>query len=236
MNMMKISRSSLVFACAAGLGLAGCSQEVGAANADSTTYDVALEDAPCSVVTTQMVATAFELPASAIEQSNVMSSTCAYEMKRDGEKLKVEVSVDAYESAEDAANQFLRATRSMSSEEVSAAMNSIQGEAERNLDTAAQKDASESIGAGMKQSGGIQFEDVNGVADQARFAVSDGTLQLQEGNLRIKLRAYYGPAMQIPDSYEPGSMQKVVKAWMQDTMEERKAQSVKLANIALDAL
>jgi hypothetical protein len=31
-------------------------------------------------------------------------------------------------------------------------------------------------------------------------------------------------------------MQKVVKAWMQDTMEERKAQSVKLANIALDAL
>lgn len=236
MNVMKISRLSLAFACAAGLGLAGCSKAGSTSNGGGATYDTALEDTPCAIVTTQMVATAFEVPVSDVEQSNVMSSRCSYEMESNGDTLDVEVSVDAFETTKKAASYFRRATRNMSSEEISDAMNSIQKEAGTDLGTAAQKDAAESIGSGVKQGGGIQFQDVEGVGDQARLNTFDGTLNLQAGNLLIDLRSYYGPAMPIPDVIEPGTMMKVQKSWMQDTMEARETQSVKLAKIALDAL
>lgn len=230
--MMNFSRISLALACVSGLGLTGCSE------AGSATFDKSLEDEPCAVVTTQMVATTFDVPEADIEQSNAMSSRCSYEMEGDGESLNVEVSVDAYDTDEKAAEYFRQATRSMSSKEISDAMKAVRKQADKGgaLDTDAKKDAAASIGAGVSQGGGIEFEDVEGVADQARFDTSDGTLQLQQGNLRIKLKAYYGPEMPIPESYEPGTMSEIVTAWMQDTSSERKAQAIALAKVALAEL
>tara|TARA_R100000365_G_C2741466_1_gene70145 strand:- start:318 stop:1004 length:687 start_codon:yes stop_codon:yes gene_type:complete len=228
---MRVSQVCLAVACASGLGLAGCSE------ADSATFDTALEDDPCAVVTTQMVASTFDVPEADIDQSNVVSSQCVYELDSDGKALDVEVSVEAYDTDEDAAEAFQLATQSMSSEEISDAMTAVQQQAnaDGDLETEAQQDAAAGVGAGVSL-GAIEFEDVEGVADQARFNTSDGTLELQEGNLRIRLKAYYGPEMPIPESYEPGAMLEVINAWIQDTNSERKAQSVALAKAALAEL
>lgn len=233
---MKYSWISLVLAIAPGLGVAACSETDRTANTDSATYDMARADEPCAIVTAQMVATTFDLPEANIEQSSVMSSKCSYEMKEDDRRLDVEVSVDAYETDRQAAETFRQATQSMSSEEVSDALNSVRQQAGQDggLDTDAKRDAAGSIGSGLQQGGGIQFQDVDGVADQARFDTSDGTLQVLDGNLRIRLNAYYGPGMAMPD--RQGSIDAAFAAWMEETMEERKRQSVKLAKMAVAEL
>lgn len=229
MNIATMPWHALAIACVLALGEAGSVSAMGSA----PMFDTALEDQPCEIVTVTMVATALDIPEGSIEQSNVVASRCAYELKDDGDKaLSVEVMIDVYDTDESAAEVFRNATRSMSSDEIADTMAALTDSAENDH---ARQDASEGIVSGLFQNG-IQFEDVDGLADQARFDTSDGTLQLQQDNLRIKLRVFYGPSMPIPENFSSETIMKALNSWMQDTMSQRREQAVKLAKIALEAL
>lgn len=222
-----------VLACALAMGLAG---GVGAMGSRAM-FDAALEDKPCEIVTGQMVATALDVPEDSLEQSHVMASRCAYEMEGDGKNLNVEVAVDTFDTDEDAAEYFRNATRSMSADEVAGAMKAITkgGDDSDKPDVDVTKNVTNSITSALAQNG-IQFEDVDGIADQARFELGDGTLHLQKGNLRIRLRAFFGPAMPIPDEITSESMIKAVSDWQNDTMTERRQQALALAKLVLAGL
>lgn len=233
MSKTTCSRSHLALLCGLGLGLSGG----GAALAGSATFATSLGDHPCEIVTASMVATALNVPVADLEQKHLMTSRCSYEMEEGGKFLKVGVSLKVYETDEDAAEDFRAATRSMSADEISEGMKLITAQADKDgaSDSGARKEAADSIGAGLLRNG-IQFEDVDGVADQARLETSDGTLHLQQGNLRIKLRAFYGPAMPIPDKITQETMTKALTGWQQNTMDLRRAQAMDLAELALAPL
>lgn len=234
MSIVTLPRSALAIACALALGAAGSVSAMG----NTAMFDPALEDQPCKIVTAELAATALDVPEDSIEQSNVIASQCSYELVDEGdETLSVEITIDAYDTDEGAAEEFRNAARSVSSEEITDTMAVIKemlddGDSQN---ANAQQDAAEGVASGLAQNG-IQFEDVNGIADQARFDTSDDTLQLQQGNLRIKLRAFHGPAMPIPDEITQKTMKKLLNTWMQDTMTERKQQAIDLAKVTLAAL
>lgn len=229
MSLAILSRNALAIACVLALGVTGSVSAMGS----TPMFDAALEDQPCEIVTAAMVAKALDIPESSIEQSNVVASRCSYKLEAEVDKvLIVEVAIDVYETDESAAEVFYNATRSISSDKIAGTMAALTDSAEYSN---AQQDAAEGMVSGLFQNG-IQFEDVDGLADQARFDTGDGTLQLLQDNVRIKLRAFYGPSMPLPDKITSETIMKTLNNWMQDTMSQRREHAVKLANIVLEAL
>src|SRR3546814_20501525 len=88
----------------------------------------------------------------------------------------------------------------MSGADVDRAMAGVKEKAasEGKLDTAGKKAADAIVGS-ASGSAGIQFEDVEGVGDEARFAltVGAGDLHVRAGNLYFTASAYSGPGMQM---------------------------------------
>src|SRR3546814_16289991 len=134
-----------------------------------------------------------------------MSSACVYSWENDDEteRLDVEVKVsDVDENAEGAASNFRSVTRGMSGAGVDRAMAGVKEKAasEGKLDTSGKKAADAIVGS-ASGSAGIQFEDVAGVGDEARFplSVGAGRLHVTAGNLNFTASAYRGPRMQMPE-------------------------------------
>ncbi len=205
--------------------------------ASGATFDASLADRPCDIVTAQMVAATFDVPAGDLRQTDSIASRCYYKMNGEGRNLNVEFSVRAYDSDEAAAKYFRNYTRSMSPDEIAEGMEAIKEKAIESGEPGAngQNKAIEGIGAALQQIG-IQFEDVSGIADQARFETSDGTLHLQLGNLLMKLRAFHGPGMTAPDKITQKTMMKALITWQQGTMDARRKQAAELAKTALEAI
>lgn len=241
----------LALACILGLSLAGCndasseaSSEDPAISSDSqantatttgpANFDASLEKAPCEIMPKEIVAKAFAVPVEEIETS-VFSSTCTYEWDGDGDILDVSLGVDVFDTAEKAASSFGSTTRGMSAKEVSDAMKTITDKAQEagNLDTEAKQDAAKKLAGGFG-SGGLTFEDVEGVAEKARFGMRFGTLYLLQGNLKLGLSAYHGAGMTLPESGE--SMMDAMKQWQTETLPARKQQSIELAKAIVEAL
>src|SRR3546814_20654594 len=72
-------------------------------------------------------------------------------------------------------------------------------------------------------SAGIQFEDVEGVGDEERFAltVGAGDLHVRVGNLSFTTAAYSGATMPKPERLTGSSMLAANKKWRQHTKPPR---------------
>lgn len=243
------SMGSLALACFLGLGLSGCndasnddqaissdSQMNTASTTSPAIFDASLEKTPCEIMPKELVAKTFAVPVEEIETS-VFSSTCTYEWEGDGDILEVSLDVDAFDTVEKAASSFGSTTRGMSAKEVSDAMETITDKAQEaaNLDTEAKQSAAKEIAGGFG-SGGLTFEDVEGVAEKARFGMRFGTLYLLQGNLKLGLSAYHGPGPATMLSESSGSIMEVMKEWQKETLPARKQQSIELAKAIVEAL
>lgn len=229
-------RRRVMLACLLGLSLAGCSDASGEASSTSAAgFNVSLEETPCEIMPKPMVAEIFEIPSGEIEETSVLSSNCVYAWEGDGETLEVTLGVNIFETEEDAASSFHSTTRGMSAEEISDAMAAITDEAEQTgaLDTDGKQDAANAIAGGIA-SGGLHFEDVDGVADEARFGTRFGTLYLLRGNMILDLSAYHGPGVNLAEA--DGSIMEAVQDWQKEIMPIRKQQSVALAKAIIEAL
>lgn len=225
MIMTTLSRLHATLGLAAGLALAA------PLSAAAAPFDTSIQDRPCEALTAQMVADVLDVGADRLEQSQPLDALCSYEMEEDGDTLQVEVTLDARESVDAAAAYFSAATRSMSREELEEAMKTLQDmSAEDESD--GQEEVTDGIASGLMQDG-IQFEDVEGVGDEARFEPSNGSLHLRKGNLLIDLSAFHGPKMPLPDKITSDTIMKAMNAWLQDTMDTRKKQAVALAGAVL---
>lgn len=226
MSMMRPSSISFALAFALGISLAGNSTL-----ANSAPFDTSIGDRPCEIVTAQMVATTFDIPEKNLQQSKPMEHWCSYDMEKDGKTVSVSFQVIAFETKKDAAESFRDSTRSMSAQEMTEKLKALGVEFDES-DIQFARD----LGLSDPRPTGVQFEDVDGIADKARFLTSEGSLYLLQDNLQIMLSAFYGPDMTIPDEITFEAIQKATSAWKEDTMDERKKQTITLAKTALAAL
>src|SRR3546814_10108766 len=83
-------------------------------------------------------------------------------------------------------------------------------------------------------SAGIQFEDVEGVGDEARFAltVGAGDLHVRVGNLYFTTAAYSGATMPMPERLTGSSMLAANKKWRHDRSEEHTSELQSLMRIS----
>ena len=209
---------------------------------DSVHVDAAIEKNPCELAPAEMVADLFEVPAADLERESSMSSACVYSWENgdETERLDVKVNVsDVDENAERAASNFRSVTRGMSGADLDRAMAGVKEKAasDARLDAAGKK-AADAIAGSSSGSAGIQFEDVEGVGDEARFAltVGAGDLHVRAGNLYFTASAYSGPGMQMPDKLTGASIVAADRQWRRDTMPQRKDAAIKLAKAVVQSL
>lgn len=205
--------------------------------AGSATFDPSLKNRPGDIVTKKMVATTFRVALEDLQQSQPMASWCSYKMIENGKTLNVDVSIRIFDTDEAAAEDFFDSTRSVTASEMAKARKAIREKAGNSakLDASAAQNTFTN-GVSAMQQRGIQFEDVKGIADQARFETTEGTLRLQQANLRMTLSAFYGPDMTIPDVVTAETLIKAVNTWQQNTMRLRRKQTIALAKAVLAAL
>lgn len=204
---------------------------VDTAVAASKSYDVALESQPCDIVTADMIATTYQVPVKQLKQSEPVESLCAYEMTGNGRILSVKVSVAVFDINKSAEDAFISSTRSMTAQGMAEKLNEFGIEFDEE-----DRQFARELGLPDPQPTGVQFEDVKGIADQARFQTDEGVLHVQHGNLLMKLDAFYGPSMKKPDTLTLAALEEATSRWKQDTIDERREQSTALAKAALDAL
>lgn len=200
-------------------------------SANGATFDTSISDKPCDIVTANMVATTFDIPEKNLEQSKPMPSACSYEMEDNGKILSVYLIANVFENKKTAAESFHDSTRSLSAQEMTEKLKAAGVE----FDESDIKFARD-MGLPDPRPTGLQFEDVNGIADQARFLTDEGSLYFLQDNLQIILNAFYGPDMVLTDQSSFEALEKETSTWKKDTMDERKEQAITLAKAALAAL
>lgn len=207
--------------------------------AGSTEVEAAVEDAPCTLLTPEIVAAVFDVPVSGLERAHSMSSKCAYSWEGGERTLQASLDVSGvYEDAESAARRFRSATRGMSSEALDDAMQDVAAKAREELHGAGAKRAADAVAGTPGSADGIVFEDVRGVGDEARMAqtVGAGDLHVRAGNLNFVVAAYSGPAMPSPDSFDPGAIMAASNAWRTQTLPERERAATELARAVVASL
>ena len=129
---------------------------------------------PCALLTTEMVASVSKVPAETIEHKKA-SVLCIFEWEGGNASIGF---ITAFKSIESAETRFANAHKSMTGAEVKEAMDKIGEGAKGELDKAADKgkktpsDKSvDTVTSGVAKSmgGGIKFEPVEGLGDQAFY-------------------------------------------------------------------
>lgn len=223
--MCKSKPSQLIFAAALSFGFANGNS----AMADNMTFDPTRGDRACEIVTSDMVSTTLDVAVGELQQTDDFPSMCSYLMEGNGRILEVYVRINPFASDEDAAEHFNEFTRDVSPEEMAERLQEIG------------VDANDPSGIGdraisVRLKDGIQFENVEGIADQARSDIRDGTLHLRQGSAVLTIDAFYGPPPTLPSQVTPESIAAAEAAWKMDTMALREGQAMELAKAALSLL
>lgn len=218
---------SLALSCSLIFSLIGA----GSALAENKSYDTSLAKKPCAILTADQVATTLNIPAEKLEQSGPEVPFCIYEMDEDGKTVAVTLLVSAFNTDKAAAESFHESTQNRTAEEIAQLM--------QELGIGFDEDESDSTDSTAVPATGVQFENIQGIAEHARFETSQGALHLLQGNLYMVIMAYHGPAMPLPENIaytDFAALEKASSAWVKDTMDVRKEQATALAKTALKTL
>jgi hypothetical protein len=208
---------------------------------DEARFDGDMSRQGCELLTPDMVADTFDVPADELKQMKVMG--CRYNRDNDRETLEAAISmIRAHKSEAGAAQWFGNATRSRTAEEMKAEMDKVAERMNQSaaLDTDAKKTAAQGVmdAVGSKA---VTFEDVPGVGDEARVH-DEGTVYVRVDNLTFMVSAYHGPKPPPPD-LEGVDLQQMANvamesaaAWAAETAPQRKSDSARLAGAIVESL
>lgn len=208
---------------------------------DEARFDDDMSKRGCEVLTAELVADTFDVPADALKQMKITG--CRYSWGDDATTLEAAISMlQVYDSEAGAAEWFASATRSRTAEEMQAEMDRIAGRMDESeqLDTEAKKSAAKSM---MNALGGkaVTFEDVPGIGDEARVH-DEGTVYVRVDNLTFMVSAYKGPTAPPPD-FEGADLQQMADIakenaakWAAETAPQRKSDAIRLAGAIVDSL
>lgn len=237
MSFLKPSRlvmTSVAF-CLALSGVA-CSDapdtDVEKAKAFASAHKASMSMNACELITKAMVAETFDLPPAQISSSSYYG--CEYSLETVGDKtLSVNTFiVAAFPDEATAEAAFLRSTRNMSSEEISAGLEKAKANVEDRggLDAKDKKMFNRLAKAASGMS--INYADVEGIGEYARINTDTGELHVLANNIYFVVSAYYGQPMSL-EALQSGSIIEVTKNWTQQTLPQRKKAAKTLAKAAI---
>lgn len=204
-------------------------------------FDREVSKKGCELLSAELVAATFAVPAGALTQFKIMG--CRYSWEGDEQTLDAGISmIRAYDREAGAASWFATATRSRSAEEMKAEMDQVAGRLDESeqLDTELKKSTAKSL-LNRVDAKAVTFEDVAGVGDEARVS-DDGTVYVRVDNLTFMVSAYKGPTAPPPD-FQGADLQQMAAIakenaaqWAIETAPQRKADSVRLAAAIVESL
>jgi hypothetical protein len=211
--------------------------------ADAAKYDKEMRKKACEILTADMVAKALEVPAGELKQVKVMG--CNYSWDKDGQVAEARFgSIRVHDTTEKAERWFGNATKGMTAEDVEKTMAKVAEKAKEDerVDTDEKKKMVEGFAKMAAKSGPIEFEDIDGIGDQARMNKADGDIWVRKGNLTFIVAAYKGKEMEMPEM-DPKNMKgfaakarEADKAHKKATMPARKESARKIAEQVLSKL
>lgn len=196
----------------------------------------------CELLTPKLVADTFGVPEGELKQMKMMG--CIYKWKGDDQIVEANITLLRAHKSEEAAAQWLEgATRSATKEEMTAQMEQVRGKVKEReeIDTKLEEKAADQlldVANDMLPDEGMSYEDVDGVGDQARINVGDGTLWVRVDNLTFNVVGFKGKPQEKIE-YTPADMKDIKKvaamakvaqqAWLKENAGTRRADGTKLA-------
>jgi hypothetical protein len=220
--------------------------KVAAELSDEARFEKDMRKQGCELLTAKLVADTFGAPEADLRQTKVMG--CIYSWSEGDQMVEAQVMMlRAHKSEKSAARWFGNATRSVTKEEVTAMMETVKEKAKEReeIDTKLKKKTTDQladVATGMIADEGIQYEDLEGVGEQARVNVGDGSIWVRVDNLTFTVSAYKGKTMTQPHyaSMKPkqiiAASTKASKEWMKETAPQRTTDSTTLAKLIVAAL
>lgn len=212
-----------------------------AAASDSARFGKEMSKKGCELLSPELVAATFDVPADELRQIKIMG--CAYSWEGNEQTLEAGISmIRAYGREAGAASWFATATRSRTAEEMQAEMDKVAERLDESeqLDTELKKSTAKDL-LKMAGSEAVTFEDVAGVGDEARVS-DDGTVYVRVDNLTFMVNAYKGPTAPPPDLQGASLEQMAAIAqenaaqWAIESAPQRKTDGIRLAGAIVDAL
>jgi hypothetical protein len=213
----------------------------GPAPSAAARFDREMSKRGCELLSAELVAATFGVPADALRQFKVMG--CRYSWENDEQTLEAGLSMLRVSASEaGAAEWFANATRSRSAEEMKAEMDKVAGQLDESeqLDTDLKKSTAKSLLQAVDAKA-VTFEDVAGVGDEARVS-DEGTVYVRVDNLTFMVSAYKGAKAPPPD-FQGADLQQMAAIaqehaarWAIETAPQRKADGIRLAGAIVDKL
>lgn len=216
---------------------------------DEARFDKEMGKKGCDLLTAKMVADTFGVPEAEVEQFKMMG--CIYNWKGDDEIVEANITLlRAHKSEKAAAKWITNATRSQTKEEISAQLEKVR-EGVKDSDEVNTKleektaDQLMDVANDMLPDEGVSYEDVDGVGDEARVNVGDGTIWVRVDNLTFNVVGYKGPPQKELD-LSPADMKDLKKvtamakeaqqAWLAEVADDRRAGGEKLGKVIVENL
>jgi hypothetical protein len=200
----------------------------------------------CEILTAKMVADTFGVPESELKQMKMMG--CIYNWKGDGQIVEANITLlRAHKSEKSAANWLENATKSLTKEELQAQMEQVRGKVKEReeIDTKLKEKTADQmidVANDMFPDEGYNYEDVDGVGDQARVNLADGTLWVRVDNLTFNVTGYKGKPQERVE-YTPADLKNIKKVtamakeaqqkWLKEVSGQRRADGTKLAKLVV---
>lgn len=193
----------------------------------------------CEILTPVLVADHFGVPKDELRQTKIMG--CVYTWQSDGVIVEANLMMPRiHKSIESAKQWYGNATATRTKEELDAQLDQVKGKLDesKDLDTESKKNTAKGfaeLGKMAMPDAGVRYDDVPGVADEARVSSADGILWVRMANLTFQVTGFKGPEKpQTPfDIKNPKGLAKAAmetqKKWVADTLEQRKRDATALA-------
>lgn len=203
----------------------------------------------CDMLTPAMAASALDVPEGSLKQMKIMG--CNYSWSDDSQTAEASIiSIWVKKSTDSAETWFANMTKTQTAEEIAAQMAKVKGEVakRKEIDTKLEKKTADTVldaAAGMTPDEGYVFEDVEGIGDEARVKVYDGSVTVRVRNMIFTVRAYKGVGQPPPDTaiIMSRDIKKITAAakeaeakFFGQTRDVRRTMSVELAKTVVAAL
>lgn len=208
--------------------------------------DKELRKRACDFLTADMVSKLFGVPAAELKQTKALG--CIYTWRKDGQLLDAKLMmIRVHKTQTMAATWFKNVTSTKTKEQMNAEMDLVKEKVQerKELDTDLKKKTAASLTDVAKMGTpdeGVRYDDVPGLADEARISSADGVIWTRLGNMTFQIGAYKGPDQPKPE-IDPKNLKGIIKAamenqkkWTKDTLEQRKQAAKKLAPLVVKAI
>jgi hypothetical protein len=212
-----------------------------ATTAGPRTYPKDARKQKCDALTNEFVAELFEFPVDRLKPEDPSrKKKCRFSWNHEGQTFFAHFGSLSVKKDEDRAKLwFKNQTESKTQEQVEADAKQIAEKLgkEEKLDSPTAKATTKTAMnafAGMTTDG-VTWNDVPGLGDEARVNDSNGIVRIRDGNALIWMSAYLVPE-EPPYTGPPTDISAITahnRKWIQETIEQRKAASIKLARAYL---